>query len=173
MLGYILSSLAVLWCSYSASSIFASVLHLSHQRFLVGYPVGLLCVSLARLFLLPWLTHPRGVQIHRLQLVRVRGGEGQEVARRRASVSSCDLARASRERDHREGERQRLVEPIQQQSPSQTASKPAPPSATRPTPQTRTHTLRQPPDALLPTPDIRRRAIGDPPPLYALLPLDL
>ncbi|TNY22989.1 Yip1 domain family protein [Rhodotorula diobovata] len=42
MLGYILSSLAVLWCSYSASSIFASVLHLSHQRFLVGYPVGLL-----------------------------------------------------------------------------------------------------------------------------------
>ncbi|GJN89443.1 hypothetical protein Rhopal_002429-T1 [Rhodotorula paludigena] len=42
MLGYILSSLSVLWCSYSASSIFASVLHLSHQRFLVGYPVGLL-----------------------------------------------------------------------------------------------------------------------------------
>ncbi|GAA5909778.1 hypothetical protein JCM8208_005456 [Rhodotorula glutinis] len=42
MLGYILSSLSVLWCSYSASSIFSSVLHLSHQRFLVGYPVGLL-----------------------------------------------------------------------------------------------------------------------------------
>ncbi|BGP39440.1 hypothetical protein JCM10450v2_003393 [Rhodotorula kratochvilovae] len=42
MLGYILSSLTVLWCSYSASSIFASVLQLSHQRFLVGYPVGLL-----------------------------------------------------------------------------------------------------------------------------------
>lgn len=46
MLGYIISSLIVIWCSYSASSIFASVLHLSHQRFLVAYPVGLLCVSL-------------------------------------------------------------------------------------------------------------------------------
>ncbi|GAA5922291.1 hypothetical protein JCM21900_003255 [Sporobolomyces salmonicolor] len=42
MLGYILSSISVIWCSYSASSIFASVLHLSHQRFLVAYPVGLL-----------------------------------------------------------------------------------------------------------------------------------
>ncbi|GAA5977689.1 hypothetical protein JCM11641_001379 [Rhodosporidiobolus odoratus] len=42
MLGYILSSISVLWCSYSASSIFASVLQLSAQRFLVGYPVGLL-----------------------------------------------------------------------------------------------------------------------------------
>ncbi|GAA6017255.1 hypothetical protein JCM10207_003663 [Rhodosporidiobolus poonsookiae] len=42
MLGYILSSISVCWCSYSASSIFASVLQLSHQRFLVAYPVGLL-----------------------------------------------------------------------------------------------------------------------------------
>ncbi|GAA5871410.1 hypothetical protein JCM8547_002658 [Rhodosporidiobolus lusitaniae] len=42
MIGYILSSVSVMWCSYSASSIFASVLQLSHQRFLVAYPVGLL-----------------------------------------------------------------------------------------------------------------------------------
>ncbi|BGP15334.1 hypothetical protein JCM10213_005264 [Rhodosporidiobolus nylandii] len=42
MIGYILSSISVCWCSYSASSIFASVLQLSHQRFLVAYPVGLL-----------------------------------------------------------------------------------------------------------------------------------
>ncbi|GAA5841107.1 hypothetical protein JCM11251_008020 [Rhodosporidiobolus azoricus] len=42
MLGYIASAISVLWCSYSASSIFSSVLQLSHQRFLVAYPVGLL-----------------------------------------------------------------------------------------------------------------------------------
>lgn len=46
MLGYILSSVSVMWCSYAASSIFASVLQLSHQRFLVAYPVGLLYVPL-------------------------------------------------------------------------------------------------------------------------------
>jgi hypothetical protein len=45
MLGYILSSVSVMWCSYAASSIFASVLQLSHQRFLVAYPVGLLYVA--------------------------------------------------------------------------------------------------------------------------------
>ncbi|BGP55020.1 hypothetical protein JCM8202_002193 [Rhodotorula sphaerocarpa] len=42
MLGYILSAATVGWSSYAASSIFATVLHLSHQRFLVAYPVGLL-----------------------------------------------------------------------------------------------------------------------------------
>ncbi|GAA5884961.1 hypothetical protein JCM16303_006493 [Sporobolomyces ruberrimus] len=42
MTGYLLSSLFVLWSSYSSSSIFATVLHLSHQRWLVAYPVGLL-----------------------------------------------------------------------------------------------------------------------------------
>lgn len=44
MLGYILSAATVGWSSYAASSIFATVLHLSHQRFLVAYPVGLLYV---------------------------------------------------------------------------------------------------------------------------------
>ncbi|GAA5914935.1 transporter YIP1 [Sporobolomyces salmoneus] len=42
MTGYLLSSIFVLWSTYSSSSIFATVLHLSHQRFLVAYPVGLL-----------------------------------------------------------------------------------------------------------------------------------
>jgi hypothetical protein len=41
-LGYLLSCLSIAWCSYSASSIFSSVLRLSSQRFLVAYPVGLL-----------------------------------------------------------------------------------------------------------------------------------
>ncbi|GAA5870962.1 hypothetical protein JCM3774_003490 [Rhodotorula dairenensis] len=42
MIGYILSAASVLWSSYAASSIFATILQLSHQRFLVAYPVGLL-----------------------------------------------------------------------------------------------------------------------------------
>ncbi|GAA5860053.1 hypothetical protein JCM5353_004275 [Sporobolomyces roseus] len=42
MTGYLLSSIFVLWSTYSSSSIFATVLSLSHQRFLVAYPVGLL-----------------------------------------------------------------------------------------------------------------------------------
>ncbi|GAA5825451.1 hypothetical protein JCM10212_005682, partial [Sporobolomyces blumeae] len=42
MVGYFLSSIFVLWSTYSSSSIFATVLSLSHQRFLVAYPVGLL-----------------------------------------------------------------------------------------------------------------------------------
>lgn len=42
-LGYVLSALTIAWCSYSASSIFSSVLRLSSQKFLVAYPVGLLC----------------------------------------------------------------------------------------------------------------------------------
>lgn len=46
-LGYLLSSMTILWCSYAASSIFASVLHLSHQRVLVGYPVALLYSAFA------------------------------------------------------------------------------------------------------------------------------
>merc|ERR1711939_162056 len=48
-LGYLLSSMTILWCSYAASSIFASVLHLSHQRVLVGYPVALLYSAFALL----------------------------------------------------------------------------------------------------------------------------
>ncbi|POY73780.1 hypothetical protein BMF94_3320 [Rhodotorula taiwanensis] len=42
MVGYILSAASVIWSSYAASSIFAATLQLSHQRFLVAYPVGLL-----------------------------------------------------------------------------------------------------------------------------------
>ncbi|KAK4046020.1 hypothetical protein OIV83_006424 [Microbotryomycetes sp. JL201] len=44
MIGYIASSVSIVWCSYAASSIFSSVLHLSSQRLLVAYPVGLLYV---------------------------------------------------------------------------------------------------------------------------------
>lgn len=48
-IGYVLSSIAIAWCSYAASSIFAVVLRLSHQRFLVAYPVGLLYAAFALL----------------------------------------------------------------------------------------------------------------------------
>lgn len=48
-LGYVLSALTIAWCSYSASSIFSSVLRLSSQKFLVAYPVGLLYSSFALL----------------------------------------------------------------------------------------------------------------------------
>lgn len=47
MIGYILSAASVVWSSYAASSIFATILQLSHQRFLVAYPVGLLYVLFA------------------------------------------------------------------------------------------------------------------------------
>lgn len=46
MIGYMLSAASVVWSSYAASSIFATILQLSHQRFLVAYPVGLLYVAL-------------------------------------------------------------------------------------------------------------------------------
>lgn len=41
-IGYVLSILSVLWCTYSASGIFVTVLRMSQQRLLVAYPVGLL-----------------------------------------------------------------------------------------------------------------------------------
>ena len=41
-LGYLLSSLSIIWCTYSASGIFVTILRMDHQRFLVAYPVGLL-----------------------------------------------------------------------------------------------------------------------------------
>jgi hypothetical protein len=41
-LGYLLSSLSIIWCTYSASGIFTTILRMDHQRFLVAYPVGLL-----------------------------------------------------------------------------------------------------------------------------------
>jgi len=51
-LGYILSIMSILWCTYAASGIFVSVLRMSDQRFLVAYPVGLLygCFALLSVF---------------------------------------------------------------------------------------------------------------------------
>jgi hypothetical protein len=52
LIGYVLSVLSVLWCTYAASSIFVTVLRMSHQRLLVAYPVGLLygCFALLSIF---------------------------------------------------------------------------------------------------------------------------
>ena len=52
MFGYLLSFLSVLWCTYSASGIFVSVLQMSQQRVLVAYPVLLLygCFALLSVF---------------------------------------------------------------------------------------------------------------------------
>ncbi|GBE80990.1 Yip1-domain-containing protein [Sparassis latifolia] len=51
-LGYLLSTLSILWCTYAASAIFVAVLRMSDQRFLVAYPVGLLygCFALLSVF---------------------------------------------------------------------------------------------------------------------------
>ncbi|KAF9820313.1 hypothetical protein IEO21_01527 [Rhodonia placenta] len=51
-LGYVLSMLSILWCTYAASGIFVAVLRMSDQRFLVAYPVGLLygCFALLSVF---------------------------------------------------------------------------------------------------------------------------
>lgn len=49
MLGYILSLGSILWCTYSASGIFVSVLRMSDQRLLIAYPIGLLYGSFALL----------------------------------------------------------------------------------------------------------------------------
>lgn len=52
MLGYLLSTLSILWCTYAASGIFVAVLRMSDQRLLVAYPVGLLygCFALLSVF---------------------------------------------------------------------------------------------------------------------------
>ena len=52
MLGYALSTMSVLWCTWSASTIFVAVLRMSEQRLLVAYPVGLLygCFALLSVF---------------------------------------------------------------------------------------------------------------------------
>lgn len=52
MVGYVLSTLSILWCTYAASGIFVAVLQMSHQRLLVAYPVGLLygCFALISVF---------------------------------------------------------------------------------------------------------------------------
>ncbi|QRV94253.1 Rab GTPase interacting factor, Golgi membrane protein [Ceratobasidium sp. AG-Ba] len=51
-LGYLLSILSVIWCTYAASGIFVAVLRMSDQRLLVAYPVGLLygCFALFSVF---------------------------------------------------------------------------------------------------------------------------
>ncbi|KAF8633327.1 hypothetical protein AX17_004499 [Amanita inopinata Kibby_2008] len=50
--GYLLSTVAILWCTYAASGIFVAVLRMSDQRLLVAYPVGLLygCFALLSMF---------------------------------------------------------------------------------------------------------------------------
>lgn len=52
MVGYVLSVLSILWCTYAASGIFVAVLQMSDQRLLVAYPVGLLygCFALLSVF---------------------------------------------------------------------------------------------------------------------------
>jgi len=51
-IGYVLSILSILWCTYSASGIFVAVLRMQNQRLLVAYPVGLLygCFALLSVF---------------------------------------------------------------------------------------------------------------------------
>ncbi|KAG0371529.1 hypothetical protein BGX24_001536 [Mortierella sp. AD032] len=51
-LGYILSALAIAWCTYSSSGFFTAVLGMNDQRFLVAYPVGLFygCFALMTVF---------------------------------------------------------------------------------------------------------------------------
>lgn len=50
--GYMLSTLSILWCTYAASGIFTAVLRMSDQRFLLAYPIGLLygCFALLSVF---------------------------------------------------------------------------------------------------------------------------
>lgn len=52
MVGYVLSLMSILWCTFSASGIFVAVLQMSEQRLLVAYPVGLLygCFALLSVF---------------------------------------------------------------------------------------------------------------------------
>ncbi|RDX54979.1 Yip1-domain-containing protein [Polyporus arcularius HHB13444] len=50
--GYMLSTLSILWCTYAASTIFVAVLRMSEQRLLLAYPIGLLygCFALLSVF---------------------------------------------------------------------------------------------------------------------------
>ncbi|KAI0267153.1 Yip1-domain-containing protein [Gloeopeniophorella convolvens] len=52
ILGYALSSVSIVWCTYAASGIFVAVLRMSDQRLLVAYPIGLLygCFALLSVF---------------------------------------------------------------------------------------------------------------------------
>lgn len=51
-IGFILSVVSILWCTFSSSGMFTSVLHMNEQRFLVAYPVGLFyaCFALMTVF---------------------------------------------------------------------------------------------------------------------------
>ncbi|KAG1732207.1 Yip1-domain-containing protein [Suillus paluster] len=52
ILGYVLSLLSIIWCTFAASGIFVAVLRMSDQRLLVAYPVALLygCFGLLSVF---------------------------------------------------------------------------------------------------------------------------
>ena len=52
MLGYTISVLSIMWCTYAASGIFVAVLRMSEQRLLVAYPCGLFygCFALLSVF---------------------------------------------------------------------------------------------------------------------------
>lgn len=49
IVGYVLSITSIVWCAYSASGIFVSVLQMQNQRYLVAYPVMLFYASFALL----------------------------------------------------------------------------------------------------------------------------
>lgn len=52
IIGSVLTVISILWCTYSSSGMFSSVLHLNEQRLLVAYPVGLFyaCFALMTFF---------------------------------------------------------------------------------------------------------------------------
>jgi hypothetical protein len=41
MLGYVLTSLAIMWCTYSSSSMFCAVGRMRSMKWLVAYPLAL------------------------------------------------------------------------------------------------------------------------------------
>lgn len=51
-IGYLLTLISIIWCTFSASGIFVAVLRMSEQQMLVAYPVGLLygCFALLSVF---------------------------------------------------------------------------------------------------------------------------
>ncbi|KEI39593.1 uncharacterized protein L969DRAFT_49143 [Mixia osmundae IAM 14324] len=61
IIGYFLATLSILWCSYSASGIFVSVLQMSEQRLLVAYPVALFYGTFALLSVFDVTTGSIGV----------------------------------------------------------------------------------------------------------------
>lgn len=52
LVGFVLSVASILWCTYSASTMFVTVLSMKDQRLLVAYPVGLFyaCFALLTVF---------------------------------------------------------------------------------------------------------------------------